>query len=149
MRTKGVNSDLLGTGGVGNTTIACGALATGGRIRQFKHPRDTVDSIRALAENRARHRRTSAGEPTRIGAANSPPPVGLDAPSSVPLLYMLDRFSGEGDAIIKVSLNLHPRSRQKFSTNPILKSLTVRVVWPDPKLRPALASALRFFIDTE
>src|ERR1700722_686740 len=115
--TKGSIPILLGTGGVGKTTIAA-ALALAGASAGLNTAVITVDPSKRLRDALGLAR--LGGQPTRIGtrqlaAAGLDPHLKLSA-------MMLD-VSGEWDAVIKRFVT-DPATREKIFDNPFYKSLT-------------------------
>src|ERR1700722_7362401 len=115
--TKGSIPILLGTGGVGKTTIAA-ALALAGASAGLNTAVITVDPSKRLRDALGLAR--LGGQPTRIGtrqlaAAGLDPHLKLSA-------MMLD-VSGEWDAIIKRFVT-DPATREKIFDNPFSKTLT-------------------------
>jgi len=115
--TKGSISILLGTGGVGKTTIAA-ALALAGASANLNTAVITVDPSERLRD--ALGLAHLGGEPTRIGARQLAA-AGLD--NHLQLSAMMLDVSGEWDAIIKRFVT-DAATRQKIFDNPFYKSLT-------------------------
>jgi anion-transporting ArsA/GET3 family ATPase len=115
--TKGSIPILLGTGGVGKTTIAA-ALALAGASGGLNTSVITVDPSERLRD--ALGLAHLGGEPTRIGARQLAA-AGLDA--HLQLSAMMLDVSGEWDAIIKRFVT-DPATREKIFDNPFYKSLT-------------------------
>ncbi len=115
--TKGSIPILLGTGGVGKTTIAA-ALALAGASANLNTAVITVDPSERLRD--ALGLAHLGGEPTRIGARQLAA-AGLD--NHLQLSAMMLDVSGEWDAIIKRFVTDAAR-RQKIFDNPFYKSLT-------------------------
>jgi anion-transporting ArsA/GET3 family ATPase len=115
--SKGSIPILLGTGGVGKTTIAA-ALALAGASANLNTAVITVDPSKRLRDALGLAR--LGGQPTRIGtrqlaASGLDPHLRLSA-------MMLD-ISGEWDAIIKRFVT-DPATREKIFDNTFYKSLT-------------------------
>ena len=115
--TKGSIPILLGTGGVGKTTIAA-ALALAGASAGLNTAVITVDPSKRLRDALGLAR--LGGQPTRIGARQLSA-AGLDA--HLQLSAMMLDISGEWDAIIKRFV-ADPATREKIFDNPFYKSLT-------------------------
>ena len=115
--SKGSIPILLGTGGVGKTTIAA-ALALAGASGGLNTAVITVDPSERLRD--ALGLAHLGGEPTRIGARQLAA-AGLDA--HLQLSAMMLDVSGVWDAIIKRFVT-DPATRQKVFDNPFYKSLT-------------------------
>ena len=122
--TKGSIPILLGTGGVGKTTIAA-ALALAGASANLNTAVITVDPSERLRD--ALGLAHLGGEPTRIGARPLAA-AGLDA--RIKLSAMMLDVSGEWDAIIKRFVN-DPATRDKIFNNPFYKSLTAEFAGAD------------------
>jgi anion-transporting ArsA/GET3 family ATPase len=116
--TKGSIPILLGTGGVGKTTIAA-ALALAGASANLNTAVITVDPSERLRD--ALGLAHLGGEPTRIGARQLTA-AGLDA--RLKLSAMMLDVSGEWDAVIKRFVT-DPATRERIFENPFYKSLTV------------------------
>jgi anion-transporting ArsA/GET3 family ATPase len=115
--TKGSIPILLGTGGVGKTTIAA-ALALAGASAKLNTAVITVDPSERLRD--ALGLAHLGGEPTRIGARQLSA-AGLDR--HLQLSAMMLDVSGEWDAIIKRFVT-DPATRARIFDNPFYKSLT-------------------------
>jgi len=115
--TKGSITILLGTGGVGKTTVAA-ALALAGASANLKTAVITVDPSERLRD--ALGLAHLGGEPTRIGARQLSA-AGLDR--NLQLSAMMLDVSGEWDAIIKRFVT-DPATRDRIFENPFYKSLT-------------------------
>ena len=115
--TKGSITILLGTGGVGKTTIAA-ALALAGASARLNTAVITVDPSERLRD--ALGLAHLGGEPTRIGARQLNA-AGLDR--DLQLSAMMLDVSGEWDAIIKRFVT-DPATRARIFDNPFYKSLT-------------------------
>jgi anion-transporting ArsA/GET3 family ATPase len=115
--TKGSITILLGTGGVGKTTIAA-ALALAGASANLNTAVITVDPSERLRD--ALGLAHLGGEPTRI-AARQLSAAGLDR--HLQLSAMMLDVSGEWDAIIKRFVT-DPATRARIFDNPFYKSLT-------------------------
>ncbi len=115
--TKGSIPILLGTGGVGKTTIAA-ALALAGASAKLNTAVITVDPSERLRD--ALGLAHLGGEPTRIGARQLNA-AGLDR--DLQLSAMMLDVSGEWDAIIKRFVT-DPATRARIFDNPFYKSLT-------------------------
>src|SRR5579862_414432 len=115
--TKGSIPILLGTGGVGKTTIAA-ALALAGASASLNTAVITVDPSKRLRDALGLAR--LGGQPTRIGARQLAA-AGLDA--HLQLSAMMLDVSGEWDAIIKRFVT-DAKTREKIFDNPFYKSLT-------------------------
>jgi anion-transporting ArsA/GET3 family ATPase len=115
--TKGSIPILLGTGGVGKTTIAA-ALALAGASAKLNTAVITVDPSERLRD--ALGLAHLGGEPTRIGARQLAA-AGLDR--HLQLSAMMLDVSGEWDAIIKRFVT-DPATRARIFDNPFYKSLT-------------------------
>jgi len=122
--TKGSIPILLGTGGVGKTTIAA-ALALAGASASLNTAVITVDPSERLRDALGLAR--LGGEPTRIGARPLAA-AGLDA--HIKLSAMMLDVSGEWDAIIKRFVT-DPATRDKIFDNPFYKSLTAEFAGSD------------------
>jgi anion-transporting ArsA/GET3 family ATPase len=115
--TKGSITILLGTGGVGKTTIAA-ALALAGASARLNTAVITVDPSERLRD--ALGLAHLGGDPTRIGARQLAA-AGLDR--NLQLSAMMLDVSGEWDAIIKRFVT-EPATRERIFDNPFYKSLT-------------------------
>ena len=115
--TKGSITILLGTGGVGKTTIAA-ALALAGACAKLNTAVITVDPSERLRD--ALGLAHLGGEPTRIGARQLSA-AGLDR--HLQLSAMMLDVSGEWDAIIRRFVT-DPATRERIFDNPFYKSLT-------------------------
>jgi anion-transporting ArsA/GET3 family ATPase len=115
--TKGSIPILLGTGGVGKTTIAA-ALALAGASANLNTAVITVDPSERLRD--ALGLAHLGGDPTRIGARQLAA-AGLDR--HLQLSAMMLDVSGEWDAIIKRFVT-DPATRERIFDNPFYKSLT-------------------------
>jgi anion-transporting ArsA/GET3 family ATPase len=115
--TKGSIPILLGTGGVGKTTIAA-ALALAGASAKLNTAVITVDPSERLRD--ALGLAHLGGDPTRIGARQLAA-AGLDR--HLQLSAMMLDVSGEWDAIIKRFVT-DPATRERIFENPFYKSLT-------------------------
>jgi anion-transporting ArsA/GET3 family ATPase len=115
--TTGSITILLGTGGVGKTTIAA-ALALAGASARLNTAVITVDPSERLRD--APGLAHLGGEPTRIGARQLSA-AGLDR--HLQLSAMMLDVSGEWDAIIKRFVT-DPATRARIFENPFYKSLT-------------------------
>jgi anion-transporting ArsA/GET3 family ATPase len=115
--TKGSIPILLGTGGVGKTTIAA-ALALAGASANLNTAVITVDPSERLRD--ALGLAHLGGEPTQIGARQLTA-AGLD--NRLRLSAMMLDVSGEWDAVIKRFVT-DAATRQKIFDNPFYKSLT-------------------------
>src|SRR5579862_704395 len=115
--TKGSIPILLGTGGVGKTTIAA-ALALAGASANLNTAVITVDPSKRLRDALGLAR--LGGQPTRIGARQLAA-AGLDA--HLQLSAMMLDVSGEWDAIIKRFVT-DAKTRARIFDNPFYKSLT-------------------------
>ena len=115
--TKGSITILLGTGGVGKTTIAA-ALALAGASARLNTAVITVDPSERLRD--ALGLAHLGGEPTRIGARQLAA-AGLDR--HLQLSAMMLDVSGEWDAIIKRFVT-DRATRARIFDNPFYKSLT-------------------------
>jgi anion-transporting ArsA/GET3 family ATPase len=115
--TTGSITILLGTGGVGKTTIAA-ALALAGASARLNTAVITVDPSERLRD--ALGLAHLGGEPTRIGARQLSA-AGLDR--HLQLSAMMLDVSGEWDAIIKRFVT-DPATRARIFENPFYKSLT-------------------------
>jgi len=115
--TKGSIPILLGTGGVGKTTIAA-ALALAGASANLNTAVITVDPSKRLRDALGLAR--LGGQPTRIGARQLSA-AGLD--SHLQLSAMMLDVSGEWDAVIKRFVT-DPATRKRIFDNPFYKSLT-------------------------
>ena len=115
--TKGSITILLGTGGVGKTTIAA-ALALAGASARLNTAVVTVDPSERLRD--ALGLAHLGGDPTRIGARQLSA-AGLDR--HLQLSAMMLDVSGEWDAIIKRFVT-DPATRERIFDNPFYKSLT-------------------------
>jgi anion-transporting ArsA/GET3 family ATPase len=115
--TKGSITILLGTGGVGKTTIAA-ALALAGASANLNTAVITVDPSKRLRDALGLAR--LGGQPTRIGARQLAA-AGLDA--HLQLSAMMLDVSGAWDAIVERFV-ADPATRRKVFGNPFYKSLT-------------------------
>ena len=115
--TKGSIPILLGTGGVGKTTIAA-ALALAGASANLNTAVITVDPSKRLRD--ALGLAHLGGEPIRIGARQLSA-AGLDR--NLQLSAMMLDVSGEWDAIIKRFVT-DAATRERIFENPFYKSLT-------------------------
>ncbi|HKN13425.1 MAG TPA: ArsA-related P-loop ATPase [Candidatus Binatus sp.] len=115
--TKGSIAILLGTGGVGKTTIAA-ALALAGAAANLNTAVITVDPSERLRDALGLAR--LGGQPTRIGARQLAS-AGLD--SQLQLSAMMLDVSGAWDAIVERFV-ADPATRQRVFENPFYKSLT-------------------------
>ena len=115
--TKGSIPILLGTGGVGKTTIAA-ALALAGATANLNTAVITVDPAKRLRDALGLDR--LGGEPTRIGARQLAA-AGLD--SRLRLSAMQLDVTGEWDAIVERFVS-DPATRRRVFDNPFYKSLT-------------------------
>jgi anion-transporting ArsA/GET3 family ATPase len=115
--TKGSITILLGTGGVGKTTIAA-ALGLAGASGGLNTAVITVDPSERLRDALGLAR--LGGQPTRIGARQLAA-AGLD--SHLQLSAMMLDVSGEWDAIIKRFVR-DAKTRERIFDNPFYKSLT-------------------------
>lgn len=115
--TKGSIPILLGTGGVGKTTIAA-ALALAGASAGLNTAVITVDPSERLRDALGLAR--LGGQPTRIGVQQL---AGAGLDSHLRLSAMMLDVSGEWDAIIKRFVT-DPRTRERIFDNPFYKSLT-------------------------
>ena len=122
--TKGSITILLGTGGVGKTTIAA-ALALAGASANLNTAVITVDPSERLRD--ALGLAHLGGEPTRIGARQLNA-AGLDR--HLQLSAMMLDVSGEWDAIIKRFVT-DPATRARIFENPFYKSLTAEFAGSD------------------
>jgi anion-transporting ArsA/GET3 family ATPase len=122
--TEGSIPILLGTGGVGKTTIAA-ALALAGAAANLNTAVITVDPSERLRD--ALGLAHLGGEPTRIGARPLAA-AGLDA--HIKLSAMMLDVSGEWDAIIKRFVT-DSATREKIFDNPFYKSLTAEFAGAD------------------
>jgi anion-transporting ArsA/GET3 family ATPase len=122
--TKGSIPILLGTGGVGKTTIAA-ALALAGAAANLNTAVITVDPSERLRD--ALGLAHLGGEPTRIGARPLAT-AGLDP--HIKLSAMMLDVSGEWDAIIKRFVT-DSATREKIFDNPFYKSLTAEFAGAD------------------
>jgi anion-transporting ArsA/GET3 family ATPase len=122
--TKGSIPILLGTGGVGKTTIAA-ALALAGASANLNTAVITVDPSERLRDALGLAR--LGGHPTRIGARQLAA-AGLD--SHLQLSAMMLDVSGEWDAIIRRFVT-DPATREKIFGNPFYKSLTAEFAGAD------------------
>jgi anion-transporting ArsA/GET3 family ATPase len=122
--TKGSIPILLGTGGVGKTTIAA-ALALAGASANLNTAVITVDPSERLRD--ALGLAHLGGEPTRIGARPLAA-AGLDA--RIKLSAMMLDVSGEWDAIIKRFVT-DSATRENIFDNPFYKSLTAEFAGAD------------------
>jgi anion-transporting ArsA/GET3 family ATPase len=122
--TKGSIPILLGTGGVGKTTIAA-ALALAGASANLNTAVITVDPSERLRD--ALGLAHLGGEPTRIGARQLSA-AGLDR--NLQLSAMMLDVTGEWDAIIKRFVT-DPATRAKIFDNPFYKSLTAEFAGAD------------------
>jgi len=115
--TKGSITILLGTGGVGKTTIAA-ALALAGASANLNTAVITVDPSKRLRDALGLAR--LGGQPTRIGARQLAA-AGLD--SHLQLSAMMLDVSGEWDAVIKRFVT-DSATRERIFDNSFYKSLT-------------------------
>jgi anion-transporting ArsA/GET3 family ATPase len=115
--SKGSIPILLGTGGVGKTTIAA-ALALAGASAGLNTAVITVDPSERLRDALGLAR--LGGQPTRIGARQLAA-AGLD--SQLQLSAMMLDVSGSWDAIIERFV-ADPSTRRAIFDNPFYKSLT-------------------------
>jgi anion-transporting ArsA/GET3 family ATPase len=115
--TKGSIPILLGTGGVGKTTIAA-ALALAGASANLNTAVITVDPSKRLRDALGLAR--LGGHPTRIGARQLAA-AGLDP--HLKLSAMMLDVSGAWDAIVERFV-ADPATRRKVFDNPFYKSLT-------------------------
>ncbi|MFZ2059492.1 MAG: ArsA-related P-loop ATPase [Candidatus Binatus sp.] len=115
--TKGSIPILLGTGGVGKTTIAA-ALALAGASANLNTAVITVDPSKRLRDALGLAR--LGGQPTRIGARQLAA-AGLDP--YLQLSAMMLDVSGAWDAIVERFV-ADPATRRKVFDNPFYKSLT-------------------------
>ncbi|MGC2305347.1 ArsA family ATPase [Candidatus Binatus sp.] len=115
--TKGSIPILLGTGGVGKTTIAA-ALALAGASANLNTAVITVDPSKRLRDALGLAR--LGGQPTRIGARQLAA-AGLDP--HLQLSAMMLDVSGAWDAIVERFV-ADPATRRKVFDNPFYKSLT-------------------------
>ncbi len=115
--TKGSIPILLGTGGVGKTTVAA-ALALAGASAGLNTAVITVDPSERLRDALGLAR--LGGQPTRIGARQLAA-AGLDA--HLQLSAMMLDVSGSWDAIIERFV-ADPATRRRIFDNPFYKSLT-------------------------
>ena len=115
--TKGSIPILLGTGGVGKTTIAA-ALALAGASANLNTAVITVDPSKRLRDALGLAR--LGGQPTRIGARQLAA-AGLDP--HLKLSAMMLDVSGAWDAIVERFV-ADPATRRKVFDNPFYKSLT-------------------------
>src|SRR5579862_9431837 len=115
--TKGSIPILLGTGGVGKTTVAA-ALALAGASAKLNTAVITVDPSERLRD--ALGLAHLGGEPIRIGARQLSA-AGLDR--NLQLSAMMLDVSGEWDAIIKRFVT-DAATRERIFENPFYKSLT-------------------------
>jgi anion-transporting ArsA/GET3 family ATPase len=115
--TRGSIPILLGTGGVGKTTIAA-ALALAGASANLNTAVITVDPSKRLRDALGLAR--LGGQPTRIGARQLAA-AGLDA--HLQLSAMMLDVSGEWDAIVKRFV-ADPPTRERIFDNTFYKSLT-------------------------
>ncbi len=122
--TKGSIPILLGTGGVGKTTIAA-ALALAGASANLNTAVITVDPSERLRD--ALGLAHLGGEPTRIGARPLAA-AGLDA--RIKLSAMMLDVSGEWDAIIRRFVT-EAATQAKIFANPFYKSLTAEFAGAD------------------
>jgi anion-transporting ArsA/GET3 family ATPase len=122
--TKGSIPILLGTGGVGKTTIAA-ALALAGASANLNTAVITVDPSERLRDALGLAR--LGGQPTRIGARQLAA-AGIDA--HIRLSAMMLDVSGEWNAIIKRFVT-DSLTREKIFDNPFYKSLTAEFAGAD------------------
>ena len=122
--TKGSIPILLGTGGVGKTTIAA-ALALAGASANLNTAVITVDPSERLRDALGLAR--LGGQPTRIGARQLAA-AGLDA--HLQLSAMMLDVSGAWDAIVERFV-ADPATRRKVFDNPFYKSLTAEFAGAD------------------
>src|ERR1700691_3927027 len=122
--TKGSIPILLGTGGVGKTTIAA-ALALAGASAGLNTAVITVDPSERLRDALGLAR--LGGQPTRIGARQLAA-AGLD--SHLQLSAMMLDVSGSWDAIIERFV-ADPATRRAIFSNPFYKSLTAEFAGSD------------------
>jgi anion-transporting ArsA/GET3 family ATPase len=122
--TKGSIPILLGTGGVGKTTIAA-ALALAGAAANLNTAVITVDPSERLRDALGLAR--LGGQPTRIGARQLAA-AGLDA--HLQLSAMMLDVSGAWDAIVERFV-ADPATRRKVFDNPFYKSLTAEFAGAD------------------
>lgn len=115
--TRGSIPILLGTGGVGKTTIAA-ALALAGATAGLNTAVITVDPAKRLRDALGLAR--LGGHPTRIGSRQLAA-AGLDGRMRLSAM-MLD-VTGAWDAIIERFVT-NPATRQRIFDNPFYKSLT-------------------------
>ena len=115
--TKGSVTILLGTGGVGKTTVAA-ALALAGASANLDTAVITVDPSERLRDALGLAR--LGGQPTRIGAAQLEA-AGIDA--NLKLSAMMLDVSGAWDAIVERFVT-DPATRRRVFENPFYKSLT-------------------------
>ena len=115
--TRGSIPILLGTGGVGKTTIAA-ALALAGASANLNTAVITVDPSKRLRDALGLAR--LGGQPTRIGARQLAA-AGLDP--HLQLSAMMLDVSGAWDAIVERFV-ADPATRRKVFDNPFYKSLT-------------------------
>jgi anion-transporting ArsA/GET3 family ATPase len=122
--SKGSIPILLGTGGVGKTTIAA-ALALAGASAGLNTAVITVDPSERLRDALGLAR--LGGQPTRIGARQLAA-AGLD--SHLHLSAMMLDVSGSWDAIIERFV-ADPATRRAIFDNPFYKSLTAEFAGSD------------------
>jgi anion-transporting ArsA/GET3 family ATPase len=122
--TRGSIPILLGTGGVGKTTIAA-ALALAGASANLNTAVITVDPSERLRDALGLAR--LGGQPTRIGARQLAA-AGLDA--HIQLSAMMLDVSGAWDAIVERFV-ADPATRRKVFDNPFYKSLTAEFAGAD------------------
>ena len=115
--TKGSIPILLGTGGVGKTTIAA-ALALAGATANLNTAVITVDPAKRLRD--ALGLDHLGGEPTRIGARQLAA-AGLDGRMRLSAMQL--DVTGEWDAIVERFVS-DAATRQRVFDNPFYKSLT-------------------------
>jgi anion-transporting ArsA/GET3 family ATPase len=115
--TKGSITILLGTGGVGKTTIAA-ALALAGASANLNTAVITVDPSERLRD--ALGLAQLGGQPTRIGARQL---AGAGLDPHLQLSAMMLDVSGAWDAFIERFV-LDPATRRAIFDNPFYKSLT-------------------------
>ncbi len=115
--TKGSITILLGTGGVGKTTIAA-ALALAGASASLNTAVITVDPSERLRD--ALGLAQLGGQPTRIGARQL---AGAGLDPHLQLSAMMLDVSGAWDAFIERFV-LDPATRRAIFDNPFYKSLT-------------------------
>jgi anion-transporting ArsA/GET3 family ATPase len=122
--TKGSIPILLGTGGVGKTTIAA-ALALAGASAGLNTAVITVDPSERLRDALGLAR--LGGHPTRIGARQLAA-AGLDA--SLELSAMMLDVSGAWDDMVERFVG-DPATRRRVFENPFYKSLTAEFAGAD------------------